>query len=209
MSPARSRRRSRSAKLVIAVALLCISATGAAAAVVTATIPALTAATILGVVTGVLAAVLTFAEIRVLRHRWAQDRASLANGYRVEAQERRTVHAAFVQEVTRQIATRDGEIDRQRTELHRLRDRLVDTEIEMALAAERLSEERSRVTALEADAEAAASDLESARADLAKAQDALTISEAAGVAARAEILAWEQATGVSDPHDVGRIRRPA
>jgi hypothetical protein len=69
----------------------------------------------------------------------------------------------------------------------------VTAEIDLARARERVSEERARSKALQADVESAQSDLESARVDLRNASDALAASETAEMHARAEILAWEEA----------------
>lgn len=198
MSP--SRRRSRSVKLIAAVTILCIAAAAASAALLTASVPVLSAATVLGVVAGIAAAALMSAEIVVIRRLWAQDRAIVADRYRVAARAQKASHLEFVAEMTTQVRVRDAEIAEQRSEIDALRDRVVDAEIESALAQEKLAAERARVQALEDDAEAAASDLASAHADLADARDALAVSRAAEVSARAEIAAWEAARTVA-PND--------
>jgi hypothetical protein len=165
--------------------LLTITAIVACAALATSTVPALTGATILGVLAGVVASALMFAEIVMIRRMWAFDRAQVAQGHRDEALQRHESHRTFVAGMSSRLAWRDNQIGL-------MQDALLTCEIEAALARERLSAERARVQALEADVASAASDLASARADLLTAQDALAASESAGVAARAEIIAWQE-----------------
>ena len=181
-----SRRRSRSPKLVAATALLTLAAVVASAALMTSTVPALAGATVLTVVAGVAAAVLMFAEIVVIRRMWAFDRALVANGYRTDSLRRHETHMTFVQGMGSRLAWSENQMGL-------MQDALLTSEIEIALAREKLSAEKARVTALQDDATSAATDLASARADLLAAQDALAASESAGVAARAEIIAWQEA----------------
>lgn len=181
-----TRRRSRSPKLVAATTLLTLAAVVACAAITTATVPALAGATVLGVLAGTAATVLMFAEIVVIRRMWAFDRAQMADGYRVDTLRRHESEMAFVDGMSSRVAWHENQ-------LGLIQDALVTSEIEIALARERQSAEKARVTALESDAAAAATDLSSARADLLTAQDALATSESAGVAARAEIIAWQEA----------------
>ena len=94
-------------------------------------------------------------------------------------------HIAFAEQMGSRVRLRDAQ-------LAALRDSLVTAEIEMARARERVSEERARSAALQADVDSAQSDLESARIDLRNASDALAVSESAELQARAEILAWEE-----------------
>ena len=97
-------------------------------------------------------------------------------------------HMTFVHGMGSRLAWRENQMGL-------MQDALLTTEIEIALARERLSAEKGRVAALQDDNAAAATDLASARADLLAAQDALAVSESAGVAARAEIIAWEESRG--------------
>lgn len=189
--------------------VLVLALAGAAGALFVASTTALTAATVGSMVAGVAIAVLMFAEIVVLRRVAARDRALLADSYRHEAKVRRMEQLAFVNRVNDQIQVRDTEIDRQRSQIEQLRAAAVDTEIELAQAKERVAAERGRVDELIADARTTAEELETARADLMKAQDALTASEAAGVAAQARIEAWEQATGAPGPDALTEHRRTA
>lgn len=172
-------------KVLAATVVLAVSAVVAAAALVTATVPALAGATVLGVLAGVVAAALMSAEIVVVRRAWAFDRAQVSDGYRVETLKRHESHIAFVESLGSRLAWRENQ-------LGMMHDALLTSEIEIALAREKLSAEKARAEALQSDADAAASDLASARSDLLTAQDALAASEAAGVAARAEIVAWQQ-----------------
>ncbi len=191
-----TRRRARSPKLVAAITLLVLAVVVAGAAIVTSTVPALAGATVLGVLAGIAATALMFAEIVVIRRLWASDRAQVADGYRTEAVQRHESNMAFVQDMGSRLASSEHQLDL-------MQDALVSAEIETALARERWSAETARVVALEADAAAAVTDLASSRADLVSARDALAASESAGVAARAEIIAWHEAAhSVSAAHSV-------
>jgi len=192
-----------------AVVVLLLALAGSAGALFIASTTALTAATVGGMVAGVVIAALMFAEIVVLRRVAARDRAVLADSYRHEAKARGMEQVAFVRRVNDQIQVRDTEIDRQRAQIEQLRAEAVDAEIELAHAKERVAAERGRVDELIADARTTADELETARADLLKAQDALAASEAAGVQAQAQIEAWEQATGVDSPDALTQHRRTA
>lgn len=185
-----SRRRARSPKLVAATTLLAVSAVAGCAALVTSTAPALAGGSLLGVGVGVVAAVLMFAEIVVIRRSWAYDRAQVADGYRTETKVRHESNVTFVNGMGARLLCRENQIGL-------MQDALLTSEIEIALARERLSAEKARIRALEADAAAASTDLASARSDMLAAQDALTVSESAGVAARAEIIAWQEVAQAS------------
>ena len=128
---------------------------------------------------------LMFAEIVVIRRMWAFDRAHAADGYRKQTLIQHESHMTFVQGMGSRLAWRENQMGL-------MQDALLTSEIEIALAREKLSAESARVSALQADNAAAASDLASARSDLLAAQDALAVSESAGMAARAEIIAWEE-----------------
>ena len=191
------RRRARSPKVIAATTLLVVSALVASAALVTSTVQLLAGATVFGVVAGVVAAALLLAEIVVIRRAWAFDRAQVSDGYRVETLKRHDSHVAFVESLGSRLAYRENQ-------LGVMHDALLTSEIEIAIAREKLSEEKARTEALQSDVDAAASDLASARSDLLAAQDALAASEAAGVAARAEIVAWQQVA--DQPPAVGQRR---
>lgn len=193
------RRRARSTKVIAATSLLAVSAVIACAALITSTVWLLAGATVFGVVAGVVAAALLLAEIVVVRRAWATDRAQVSDSYRVESKKRHDSHIAFVESLGSRLAQRE-------IQLSAMQDQLLTTEIEIALAREKFSEEKARTEALQSDVDAAASDLASARSDLLSAQDALAASEAAAVEARAEILAWEQVA--EQPQKSGE-RRPA
>ncbi|MGJ9423806.1 hypothetical protein [Aeromicrobium sp. CF3.5] len=193
------RRRARSAKVIAATSLLALSAVVACAALITSTVQLLAGATVFGVVAGVVSASLLLAEIVVVRRAWATDRAQVSDSYRVETKKRHESHIAFVESLGSRLAQRE-------TQLSAMQDVLLTTEIEIALAREKFSEEKARTEALQSDVDAAASDLASARSDLLTAQDALAASEAAAVEARAEILAWEQ---VAEQPPKSGERRPA
>jgi hypothetical protein len=181
-----NRRIPRSRRAVGAVALLISSVLVALVGIVASNVPVLVAATVYAVVTGVIAARLLSNELAQLRRDWARDRAELADSNRKTAVARSQEHIAFADQMGQRVSLRDAQIAT-------LRDAIVTAEIELAQARERVSAERGRRAALEADASSAQSDLESARTDLLQAQDALAASESAELQVRAELLAWEEA----------------
>jgi hypothetical protein len=181
-----NRRIPRSRRAVGAGLLLVLAVLVAVVGIVVATVPALVVATVVAVLAGVVAARLLSDEITRVRHEWAHDRARIADDNRKTAVERSREHIAFAEHMGERVNQRDAQIAA-------LRDSLVDAEIELAQARERMSAERARSIALQEDADSAQSDLESARIDLRAAQDALAASESAELQVRAELLAWEEA----------------
>nr|MCW2727973.1 hypothetical protein [Aeromicrobium sp.] len=181
-----NRRIPRSRRAIGAVVLLISAVVVATAGIVVSTVPVLVAATLYAVVVGVVAARLLSNEMAQLRRDWARDRAELADSNRNAAVTSSREHIVFADQMGQRVRLRDGQIAA-------LRDAMVTAEIELAQARERVSAERARRAALEADVDSAQSDLESARVDLRNASDALAASESAEVQVRAELLAWEQA----------------
>lgn len=181
-----NRRIPRSRRALGAVALLVTSVIVALIGIVVGSTPALVAATIYAVVTGVIAARLLSNEVAQMRRDWAHDRAQLADSNRTAAVARSREHIAFAEQMGQRVSLRDSQIST-------LRDALVTAEIEMAQAREKVSAERARSAALESDVDSAQSDLESARVDLRHASEALAASESAEIQVRAELLAWEEA----------------
>lgn len=190
---ASTRRSPRSRRVLAAVGLLIVAFVVTTAAIVVSTVPALVAASSYSVVAGIVAARLMSDELVRLRRAWAHDRATLARGHRRTAVARAEEHLAFAEQMGSRIRLREAQIAE-------LRESLLTAEIDLALAREKVSAERARSAALEADLESAESDLESARIDLGRAQDALAASESAELAARAEILAWEDAASEEQRH---------
>jgi hypothetical protein len=158
----------------------------AVAGIVVSTVPVLIGATTYAVVAGVVAARLLSTEIVLRRREWSLERAGIVDANRRVAVVRSREHIEFANQMGARVRLRDAQLEE-------LRDSLVTAEIDLARARERVSEERARSKALQADVESAQSDLESARVDLRNASDALAASETAEMHARAEILAWEEA----------------
>jgi hypothetical protein len=181
-----SRRIPRSRKAVGATGLLISAVLVAVAGIIVSTVPVLIAATTYAVATGVIAARMLSNELADRRREWALERAVIVDGNRRTAVARSREHIEFANQMGSRIRLRDAQ-------LAELRDSLVTAEIDLAKARERMSEERARNEALQADVTSAQSDLESARSDLRRASDALAESESAELHARAQILAWEEA----------------
>lgn len=153
---------------------------------VIATVPVLVVAASYAAIVGVVAGRLLSNEMAQVRRDWARDRAEMADDNRKAAVTKSREHIAFADQMGQRVSLRDAQIAT-------LRDAIVTAEIELAQARERVSAERARRAALEADVDVAQSDLESARVDLRQATDALAASESAELRVRAELLAWEEA----------------
>lgn len=188
-----NRRIPRSRRAVGAIALLVSAVVVAVVGLVVAAVPVLIASTVYAAVAGVVAGRLLSNEIAQVRRDWARDRAKLADDNRKVAVVRSREHIEFAEHMGERVSQRDEQIAS-------LRDVLVTAEIEAARARERLSAERARRAALEAEADSAQSDLESARVDLLAAQDALAAREAAELQVRAELVAWEEAASEETKH---------
>ena len=188
---ASSRRSPRSRRALGAIALLLTAVLVAAVSIIVSTIPFLVAATSYAVASGMVAARLLSNELAQTRRDWARDRAGIANDNRRSWIVRSREQTAFAEQMGSRIRLRE-------TQLDTLRDSLVTAEIDLAKARERMSAERARGEALKSDLYSAQSDLESARVDLLNAGDALVASETAEMAARAQILAWEEVASASE-----------
>ncbi|VXB09891.1 hypothetical protein [Aeromicrobium sp. 9AM] len=182
---ASTRRNPRSRRALGATGLLITAVLVAIAGIVVSTVPVLIAATTYAVLTGVIAARLLSNELAERRRTWSLERSVMVDDNRRAAVARSREHIEFANHMSSKIMLREAQLDE-------LRDSLVTAEIDLAKVRERVSEERARSKALEADTEAAKSDLESAQFDLARALDALAESESAELDARAQLLAWEQ-----------------
>ncbi|MEJ7636197.1 hypothetical protein [Aeromicrobium sp.] len=183
---ASSRRIPRSRRTLGATGLLLSAVLVAGAGIVVSTVPILIVATAYAVVSGVISARLLSGELTLKRREWALERVRIIDHNSRVAVARSREHIEFADQMGSRVRLRDAQ-------LATLRDSLVTAEIDLARARERVSEERARGAALQADVESAQSDLESARVDLRHAHDALASSESAELHARSQILAWEQA----------------
>ena len=180
-----SRKSARSRRVLVAATLLFTATAFAVAAIVVSTVPLLIGATSYAVIAGIASSRLIANDLGQLRRDWAKDRAEIANHNRLQAVARSRENTAFAEQMSSRIKHKDAQIET-------LRDSLVTAEIDLAKTRERFSAERARVESLTSDLSAAQSDIESARRDLLKANDALAVSEAAEIQARAEVVAWEQ-----------------
>lgn len=193
---ASSRRIPRSRRVVGATGLLISAVLVAVAGIVASTVPVLIGATTYTGIAGIAAARLLSNELARRRREWALERSLIVDDNRKVAVARSREHIVFAEQMSSRVRLRDAQ-------LASLRDSLVTAEIDLAKARERMSEERARNEALQADADSATTDLESSQLDLARALDALAESESVELDARAQLLAWEQAAAqeASRQHD--------
>lgn len=183
---ASTRRNPRSRRALGATALLITAVIVAVAGIIVSTIPVLIGATVYAVVAGVAATRLLSGELVARRREWSLERAGIVDDNRRMSVTRSREHIEFANQMSFRIRLRDAQ-------LAELREQVVTAEIDLALARERVSEERARSVALRSEVDTAQSDLESAQFDLSRALDDLAASESAELDARAQILAWEQA----------------
>ncbi|WP_028643462.1 hypothetical protein [Nocardioides sp. URHA0020] len=95
-SPRSTRRRQRSTRLTVAVALLALAAVAVLGAIVSGSWLLVTLAAALGVLLGAASTKITHTELVTARHDAARDRAEQAQAYRRLADERAAENATFV-----------------------------------------------------------------------------------------------------------------
>ena len=113
MSSPKARRRQRSTRLVTAAALVVIAAVVVLGAVLSTSLPFVSAAAVLAVALGAAAARITHSELVATRREAAADRARQAEGYRALAEERSAEHREFATA----MQTRVGKAERAVTQL--------------------------------------------------------------------------------------------
>ncbi|MGI8521692.1 MAG: hypothetical protein ACR2K3_00040 [Nocardioides sp.] len=140
MSSPKARRRQRSTRLIVAATLLITAAVVVLGAVLSASLPLVSIAAVLGVLLGGAAARITHSELMATRRGAARDRAEQAQAYRELTVERTIEHASFV-------ATMETKLGRSER---------VSTELESALSS---SQHRAAVASRKLGVEARRADL--------------------------------------------------
>lgn len=106
-----ARRRQRSTRLVVAVALLVVGAALVAGAVASASAVLTAVAAVVAVVSGAAATRITHSELVQARRDAARDRAVQAQEYRALTERRTSENAAFAADMQRRIADREDAIE--------------------------------------------------------------------------------------------------
>jgi hypothetical protein len=141
-SPGSSRRRQRSTRLTVAVALLALAAVAVLGAILSGSWPLVTIAAALGVLLGAAATKITHSELVTARHDAARDRAEQAHAYRRITEERVAENAAFVD-------TMQGRLRFQEAAVVELEGALTAAQQRAADAARKLNAEARRADAAE------------------------------------------------------------
>ena len=141
-SPRSNRRRQRSTRLTVAVALLALAAFMVVGAIVSGSWLLVSIAAALGVILGVAATKITHAELVTARHDAARDRAEQAQAYRRLADERAAENSAFV-------ASMLDKLSRQEVAVGELEYALTAAQQRAAEATRKLNSEARRADAAE------------------------------------------------------------
>ena len=195
--PAPSRRRPRSARVTLAVALLVLATTAAAAAVIVGDGRAVGAALVVAVGCGWLALRLACTELRLLRRHSARERAWQAADFREHVSRTAAEHTTFAAAVARQLAGRDREVRELEGTLRLSEARADAAEDRVRREARRVDDARNRIVELEVA-------LAIRRAEAA---DELATWEPGGpeVDTVVDLLAWEDRSRAGA--DARRLRR--
>ena len=184
MSSPTARRRQRSTRLTVAVALLTIAAVLVTAAFLggTAWFQALAAAS--SVVLGVTATRITYSELLESRREAARDRAQQAQAYRGLTEQRTAEHVGFA-------ATMESRVDRQEHALTELEDALSSAQKRAAEATLKRNAEARRAELAETEGRATSARLDEAEERAAEALLRVAELEQEVDVLRAEIAGWE------------------
>jgi hypothetical protein len=144
MSSPQTRRRQRSTRVVLAVALVTTAAVVVIGAVLSASLTFVSVAAVLAVVLGATAVRITHTELMQSRREAAADRAQQAQGYRTLTETRTREHRAFVDTMT----TKVGQTEQAVTQLE---SAVVASQGRAAEAAKRLRAESRRADEAEAE----------------------------------------------------------
>ncbi len=184
MSSPTARRRQRSTRLTVAVALLTIAAVLVTAAILggSAWFQALAAAS--SVVLGAAATRITYSELLESRREAARDRAQQAQAYRSLTEQRTAEHAGFA-------ATMQSRVERQEHALTELEDALSSAQKRAAEATLKRNAEARRAELAETDGRATSARLDEAEERAAEALLRVAELEQEVDVLRAEIAGWE------------------
>jgi uncharacterized membrane-anchored protein YhcB (DUF1043 family) len=184
MSSPQARRRQRSTRLVVAVVLIVVAALAVAGAVLSGSWTLLTAAAVLGVVLGAVAARITHSELMQTRRDAARDRAEQAQAYRELTEARAAEHAEF-------SASMRSRVEHQEIALAELELALTSAQKRAAEAARKFNAEARRADAAERDSHDHAARLEAAEERAATATIRVAELEQEIDAVRSELAGWQ------------------
>ncbi len=182
-----SRRRQRSVRATVAVALLALATVGVLLALPTGSVPALSVAAVFAVAAGWAAARIFWTEVLQSWRDAAADRARQAAAYRILFTDQADGHAAFATAMTDRLADRDREVGELEATLRLSERRATDAEERVRREARRAADAQERVAELEVA-------LEIRTAEEADELATWDVSGQADVDTVVDLLAWEDRT---------------
>lgn len=184
MASSSARRRQRSTRLSVAVALLVVAAVLVAWAVVDNVGWLRAFAAVAAVVLGAAATRITHSELMQTRRDWAQDRAEQAQAYRTLSERRTTEHREYV-------AGLRGEAERREQAIGELEAALIQAQHRAAEATRKFNAEARRAELAEAEGVRLGGEVEAAEHRAAEAIVHLAELEQEVDLLRAELAAWQ------------------
>ena len=147
MSP--SRRRQRSVRVTVAVALMALGTAAVVVALSLATVTALSIASVFSLVCGWAAARIVYSELVEGRRVHARDRAAQAQSFRALFTERSAEHAQFAAVMSDRVTAREREVRELEGTLRLSEGRATDAEERVRREARRANQAQERVAELE------------------------------------------------------------
>jgi hypothetical protein len=147
MSP--SRRRQRSVRATVAVALMALATVAVVVALSLASVTALSIASVLSLVCGWAAARIVHTELVQSRHAHARDRAAQAQAFRVLFTERSAEHASFAAAMSDRLTAREREVRELEGTLRLSECRAANAEERVRRESRRANQAQERVSELE------------------------------------------------------------
>jgi TolA-binding protein len=187
MSSPKARRRQRSTRLSIAVALVIIAADAVFSAVLAGSWGLLAAASLLGIALCAVAVRITHSELMQARRDHNRDRAAQAQGYAELTSTRTTEHTAYATGMEQRLSGHQ-------TTIEELEVALTSAQKRAAEAARKVTAESRRAEQAEAEGESLARRLDEAETRAAEAILRVAELEAELDVARAELASWQTAS---------------
>jgi hypothetical protein len=144
-----SRRRQRSVRVTVAVALLAVATLAVLLALPTQSAPLLSVAAVFALLCGWAAARIVYSELVQSRREAAADRAAQAQAYKAMFSERASEHAQFTTAMTERLASRDRSLKELESTLVLAEKRAMEAEARVKRESRRANEAQERVSELQ------------------------------------------------------------
>lgn len=142
------RRRQRSVRVTVAVALLAVASTGVLSAVATQSPFWLSVASLLALVAGWAATRIVYSELAQSRREAGRDRADQAQAYRILFSDRAAEHAEFTTAMTDRLVRRDRDVVELEESVVTAETRAIEAEARVQRESRRANEAQDRVAEL-------------------------------------------------------------